>query len=369
MEAAALIDPEFWESDAPVLMGHPDNHPATLPGLIYFQTSGSTGEPKWIGLSRDALMTSATAVNAHLRVDRTSCWTLALPLHHVGGFGVAARARVAGCRIQRYEGKWNAEGFTRWLGESGGTHLSLVPTQVHDLVAAGLGAPACLRAVVVGGGKLPETTGRAARELGWPVLASYGMTEAGSQIATQGVELLEEPYVTGMLELLPCWEAATGEGGHLMIAGPALFQGTLIRDGAVWTYEERRSEWFTTSDVGEVRGREVLVAGRADSLVKILGELVDPVTVEGELLALSGAAPGTAVVLALPDPRAGNKLVLVHENVTTSEQWARVLDRYHADCPGFCRIHSIFGVRSIPKSPLGKPLRAALSRIVAEGSI
>lgn len=365
MEAAALIEPGFWEDDAPVLMGHAGDVPKGIPGLVYFRTSGSTGEPKWIGLSRGALQLSAAAVNAHLRVDGDSCWVLVLPVEHVGGFGVIARAREAGCRMEQFAGRWNAAAFTEWLAAVRGTHLSLVPTQVHDLVAAGLHAPADLRAIVVGGGLLPETTGRAARELGWPVLASYGMTEAGSQIATQGLELLGKPYVSRPLPLLSCWEAATGEVGRLMIRGPALFSGVLVHSEDGWKYEEHRGEWFATSDIASVEDRELHIEGRADSLVKILGELVDPVAVENELLALAGVAPGSAVVVAVPDPRAGNRLVLVHENVTGGPGWGQCLERYHATCQGFRRITEVVGVESIPKSPLGKPLRAAMTRIAA----
>lgn len=348
-----------------MLMGREGDVPSGIPALIYFQSSGSTGEPKWIGLSREALQVSAAAVNAHLQVDSSSCWVLALPLHHVGGFGVAARTWQAGCRIECYRGKWDAVAFTAWLKECAGTHLSLVPTQVHDLVSAKLCAPSSLRAIVVGGGILPEKTGRAARELGWPVLASYGMTEAGSQIATQGLELLERPYITGPLELLPCWEARTDDAGRILIHGAALFSGTLKEEAGAWKYEERRSEWFASSDLGHVAGRSLSIAGRADTLVKILGELVDPLAVEQELLALAGAAPGTAAVVAVPDPRAGQVLVLVHEIVTPAPSWPAVLERYHAACPGFRRITGVIGIESLPKSPLGKVRRGALSQWAA----
>lgn len=366
MEAAALMCPEFWDAESPVLMGHSGDYPADLPGLVYFKTSGSTGEPKWIGLSRESLMISAAAVNAHLEVGKESCWLLALPWHHVGGFGVAARSRQAGCRMERFEGRWDAATFSRWVERTGGSHLSLVPTQVHDLVAARLHAPASLKAIVVGGGQLPETTGRAARELGWPVLASYGMTEAGSQIATQGLELLEKPYITRPIGILPCWEAATGEDRRLKISGPALFRGTLRPQPDGWKYEEHRGEWFTTSDTGTVKDRELWIEGRADTWVKILGELVDPLAVEAELLAIAGAAPGSAVVVAVPDARAGSKLVLVHENVTDTALWERVLEQYHAHCPGYSRIAALLGIQAIPKSGLGKPQRAALSRFAEE---
>jgi O-succinylbenzoic acid--CoA ligase len=369
MEAAALMRPDFWEGGSPVLMGHSGDLPATLPGLVYFQTSGSTGEPKWIGLSRGSLLVSAVAVNAHLGVTADSCWILALPLHHVGGFGVLARSYHANCQMERYAGKWNPETFTRWLADRGGTHLSLVPTQVHDLVAANLPAPASLKAIVVGGGRLSEAAGRAARALGWPVLASYGMTEAGSQIGTQGLEVLGTPYVSQPIELLPCWQVAVGPEGRLMISGPALFSGTLRHDAGGWKYEEHRGEWFITSDLGTVKDRQLWIEGRADTLVKILGELVDPVAVEAELLAIAAAAPGSAAVVAVPDPRAGHKLVLVHENVTDSSRWQQVLESYHAGCDGFRRISSVLGIEAIPRGELGKPQRAALSRFAAQQMI
>jgi len=365
MEADVLKRPEFWEKEDPVMMGHPEPVPAGIPRLIYFKTSGSTGEPKWVGLSRSALQVSAKAVNGHLQVDAGSCWALALPLEHVGGFGVLARARQAGCRLECFEGKWNAAALAGWLSEVQGTHLSLVPTQVHDLVSADLRAPDCLRAVVVGGGVLAEAIGRAARALGWPVLASYGMTEAGSQIATQDLEVLDSPYVSKPIGLLPCWDAGTDSDGKITVKGAALFSGILKSTNGGWKYEERRGEWFTTSDTGSITGRLLNISGRADSLVKILGELVDPVAVETELLGLAGISPGRAVVVAVPDVRAGSRLVLVHEESSGPEAWRLAVDAYHRQCAGFRRISGVISMAAIPFSPLGKPLRKELSQIIA----
>jgi O-succinylbenzoic acid--CoA ligase len=220
---------------------------------------------------------------------------------------------------------------------------------------------------VVGGGILTEDTGHAARALGWPVLASYGMTEAGTQIATQRLDLLDEPYMKEPIDLLPCWEARTGETGRIEIRGDALFSGTLKREAAQWKYEARSGDWFATSDSGIVEGRQLRVTGRTDALVKILGELVDPVAVEAALLSLSGGlvAPGQAVVLAIEDPRAGHRLVLVHENSVKRDVLLYALDDYHSSCPGYCRIKELIAIEGIPKSPLGKPLRKELSRILA----
>ncbi|MCW1887169.1 AMP-binding protein [Luteolibacter flavescens] len=359
METSRLIRPDFWESDAPVMMG--GGPEADVPGLVFFRTSGSTGTPKWIGLSRRALMVSAAAVNRHLDVTRDSCWALTLPVDHVGGFGVVARVFESGCRLAEYGRKWDAAECAAWLGECGATHLSLVPTQVHDLVAAGLRAPASLRAIVVGGGVLAESTGRAARELGWPVLASFGMTETCSQVATQPLEVLDSPYHPLPIPLLPCWEARVDGDGRILLKGDALFSGMLVHGDGGWKYEERSSEWHVTSDSGRVEGRDVFLTGRADAQVKILGELVDPVAVEAELLTLSSRRD--FVVTAIPDERAGHRLVLVHEG--GDEAFAEALAAYHAACAGFRRISRCVAVERIPRSPLGKPLRKELSQIVA----
>lgn len=367
MEAPPLTDPGFWESDAALLLGGEPHAP--LPdecaGLVFFRTSGSTGTPKWIGHRRAALLASARAVNTHLHADASSCWALALPWRHVGGFGVLARVREAGCRLTILPGKWNPAEAVERLAREKVTHLPLVPTQVHDLVAAGLRAPRDLRAVVVGGGILPRSTGRAARALGWPVLPSYGMTETASQIATLRPDLLHLPYETGPLDLIDPWEAGTTGDGRLEVRGPSLFEGTLVPEGSGWKYEKRRGERFVTSDIGSAGGRTLTVAGRADTLVKILGELVDPVAAEAELLAAADLPPGAAAVVAVPDERAGARLVLAHGPELDPRQAETLIAAYNARCPGFRRIVAAVAFPEIPKSPLGKPLRALLTERTA----
>ena len=71
MEASALIRPEFWESDAPVMLG--GGPVADVPGLVFFRTSGSTGTPKWIGLSRRALLVKTSTVAALRHSARITC--------------------------------------------------------------------------------------------------------------------------------------------------------------------------------------------------------------------------------------------------------------------------------------------------------
>ena len=361
---------EFWNDPAPYAAGRFVDAIPNLPELrsqVLFETSGSSGTPKWIVLGKDALRVSADAVNAHLEVTVSSCWGLALPIHHVGGFGVAARAYAAGCRFEHFAPRWQPETFTRWLADFQITHTSLVPTQVHDLVAGQHRAPQCLRAVVVGGGRLDEATGRAAKALGWPVLASYGMTEAASQIATQSLAALDAPYQSAPIPILPIWQTKPGNDDQLLIAGPALFSGTLIQHENAWTYHARNFTWHETRDRVKLDAQGITPLGRIDTMVKVLGELIDLQSIEHELIALSegNLAPQKVAVVAIADPRSEHALVPVFDASVNRALIDQILEIYAKKAPGPHRLHEAVILEPLPLSPLGKPLRAEILQMVS----
>ncbi len=341
MNAEEILSDGFWQDGQ----------------TVSFRTSGSTGVAKNIVFGKEALLTSARAVNAWLHVDASSVWGLALPLHHVGGFGVAARANAAGCGFALFEGKWDAVRFGRWLVEKGVTHVSLVPTQVHDLLAAGLEAPPRLRAVVVGGGKFPDEAGQLARDKGWPVLASFGMTEAGSQIATQRIESLGDPFAESPMELLPIWEAEESPEGMLRIRGAALFSGT-VEEGV---FRERVGEWFTTKDRVRLSGRMLTPLGRADLLVKVLGELVDLEAVERRFLEIvrGAVSEGSFAVIDVPDARRENALLAVFEGDVPE----KAIASYQVQAPGLERFSRSLSFGRFPRTELGKLRRGELRRL------
>ena len=373
MDASLLTSTAFWEDSRPYAEGSFGGDITQLSGLsghVLFESSGTSGAPKWIALSKEALLASAHAVNQHFGVSPESCWALALPLHHVGGFGVAARAFAAGCRFEEFAGRWDPPVFCDWTGEIGATHVSLVPTQVHDLVARDLTAPETVRAVIVGGGRLDPVTGESARKLGWPVLASYGMTEAGSQIATQGLECLSGPYDNSEIPLLPIWDAETAGDGRLRISGKALFSGWLaIRDGR-WVFTSRAPGWHETDDRVRLEHRCITPLGRMDLRVKVLGELVDLEMIERELLAAAGGmlTPVDFVVLAVSDERAEHTLVPVFDAAIDRSVIEHALSAYAANAPGFRKLRPPVALAEFPRSPLGKPRRKqCMERLLAFG--
>ncbi len=372
MDAALLTSSGFWYDSGVFTFGKfPGKSPEAdrLLGHVLFETSGSSGTPKWVAISKPALLASAAAVNRHLHVTAGSCWGLALPVHHVGGFGVCARAFEAVCRLEVFGKRWAAGAFAEWIKEQQITHTSLVPTQVHDLVKAGLKAPGSLQAIVVGGGHLDVATGQSARDLGWPVLASYGMTEAASQIATQTLNELANPYQPAPLPLLPIWRADVSSEALLRISGPALFSGYVVSENNIWQFIPCENEWHLTSDRAMLGDGTITPLGRSDTLAKVLGELVDPEAIERELTALSEGklTAGTFAVVALPDERAGHVLVPVFESRIDRSAVESALIAYQITAPGFRRLQPAAFVSKIPRSPLGKLLRKQLAAGLANG--
>ena len=361
MDPSLLTKTAFWNDPTPVAMGDLAV-PSELKAHVLFETSGSSGTPKWVALSKMALWVSAAAVNRNLGVTEKSRWGLALPLRHVGGFGVATRAYIGGCSLRTFDKRWDATAFRDWLVRDRVTHTSLVPTQVYDLVKANLTAPKSLVAIVVGGGYLDPATGQAARDLGWPVLASYGLTETASQIATQGLDQLKLPYQAAPLPLLKICQVQTTPDGLLMIRGATMLSGYVI-DGKFVRHE---SDWFTTQDRVIVENDTLTPLGRADTLVKILGELVDPEAIERELRSLShgNLSHGSFAIVALPDLRAGHVLVPVFELSVDPAVIQSTLELYAEQAPGFRRLQPPITINQLPSTDLGKLRRSELVDIL-----
>lgn len=319
---------------------------AHMENQVGLATSGSSGgHGKLIVLSRDAILASARAVNERLGSTKEDIWFKALPDFHVGGLGILARAHLSGAVVREYSrDRWEPQTFIREL--DGATIVSLVPTQLFDLVQAGLSAPGSLRAAIIGGARLGEPLRLRARELGWPALPSYGLTECCSQVATALSP--DEPALT----LLSHVEARVTEG-RIEIRSPALLSGFIEEEFT----DPKRDGWFLTDDIGEVRGRELEVHGRSEDFVKVAGEGVWIPRLEERLRSLGYKSD--AAVLAARDERLGAKIVLL---ATLAAE--NLKEEFNRSVAPFERAREAYTVETIPRSPLGKLLRGQALALV-----
>jgi O-succinylbenzoic acid--CoA ligase len=376
METSLMLTKEFW-SDGGVWVAEAERteegsslaefalRELHAKDWCFFQTSGSEGKRKWVGLTKESLLVSAKAVNAHFGITQRDHWLLALPTHHVGGFGVLARAFLSGSRVTKLYGRWDAAAFAHRCKESGLTLASLVPTQVFDLVAGKLAAPKTMRVVLVGGGAMSTEVEQAAQALGWPVRRTYGMTETCSQVASQRT-------TGGEMEVLPIWTPDTDADGVLTVRGEALAKGHAVHEDGKWRWVPIQPETgLRTRDRVSLRregGRLFLrFLGRESGIVKILGELVALGAIQQQIEALRlklGLHSGDAVVCDVPDARKEARLVLAVSGLS-AEDSTRLQNRLNVMLRPFEQIEEICEVAEIPRGELGKARVEELRRLIS----
>jgi len=343
----------FKQQALAYLQGLPQQH-----NWIGFASSGSSaGGSKFVLFEPESLCCSAMAVNAHLNAY-SGAWLNVLPRYHVGGYMVGLRAALAGLEAIQATDRWDAAHCVDLLEKHRCSYLSLVPTQVYDLLQAGLSAPSSLRAVIIGGARLEQQLGEQARRLGWPLLQSYGMTESASQVATALPDCAA--FDNDNLPVLGIWQTRLDPQGRLQLKGQALASAILRYDKQTSRFALEHIEpgsWFTSNDRVSINDNKLSFLGRSDRQIKILGELLDLELMERQLSALCHCS---VVLLAKPHERQGATL----HAFGCSRQLQQVLQQWNASCPGFMRVSSCKQLQSLPLSALGKIDRTALSRLL-----
>src|SRR6188472_1087369 len=220
---------------------------ADHPGPAVIATSGSSGAPKQVVLSRGAVLASAAASTT--RLGGSGPWLLALPSSYVAGLNVMVRSLVAGHRPvvlgdHRPRDARVVDGY-----------LSLVPTQLHRWLddPADADALAALDTVLVGGGPVDPLLKERATNAGIRLVATYGMAETCGGCVYDGLPL----DGVGL---------AVATDGRVRLAGPTLFDGYL--DDPVATADALVDGWFLTSDAGRLdEDGRLRVLGRIDDMV------------------------------------------------------------------------------------------------------
>ena len=232
-------------------------------------TSGSTGVPKGVVLTHDAVAASARATSERLAVHADDHWLACLPLSHVGGLSVVTRALHAGTRLTVLPGFEVAA-----VEASGATLVSLVSTALARIDASRF------RTIVLGGSRPPDD--RPAN-----CVTTYGMTETGSGVVYDGLPL------DGV-------EVDIASDGEIRLQAPMLLR--CYRDGTTPFDDDG---WFATGDLGEWRPDGTLhVAGRRGDLIITGGENVWPEAVETALADHPGVAE--VMVRGIADPGVGS---------------------------------------------------------------
>jgi len=336
---------------------------------IWLRSSGSNSEIMLYALSKTAFLVSSEAVNEFLQLNKKDIWLNVLPLHHVGGLSIFARAYLTRSKvIDRSQDQWSPEKFHVWASESKATVTSLVPTQVYDLVKLKKSCPASVRIIVVGGAQLEPELYFQARALGFPVLPSFGMTETCSQIATASPysltikENLQKKIMPPLLKL-PHVEVKTTEGDILSIKSKALFTccAEWRPSQNEWSILWRAGEWYATKDRVKIAAikdvaQTIAPLGRLTEQVKISGEMVDLNSLNiqfAQFLSSKTQAKMDFHIFAQPDLRRGHEVVICMpvEAYQAADSWVA---EFNQTVLPVAKIQATYFVNKLPLSDLGK---------------
>lgn len=308
-----------WEtiSPAPVEIG-PEADPERVGTII--STSGSTGPPKGVCLTLANHLRAADSSRRNLDNTAADRWLVNMPFYHIGGLAILFRAATSGLSMVIHD-HFDAERTIDAIGHQAITHLSVVENTLRRLLDAweSRPGPSKLRAVLAGGGPVDVELLRRARMLGIPVLPTYGLTEASSQVATLHPDAPVAKLMTAGRPLPQCEvEIRNPEGdiappeteGEIAIRGPMVATKYWSRSGE--TTARAPDGWLATHDIGVLDTDGYLtISGRMDDMIISGGEKVFPAEVENALSHIPGIR--RAVVLGIADPRWGQAPVAMIE--------------------------------------------------------
>lgn len=281
----------------------PERRPPDESILAIVFTSGTTGRPKGVALSHRAFIASARASEQNLKWQDGDRWLLGLPIAHVGGLSILTRCLIARRTVvvarEVTEGRrLDASAIARAIEVYRVTLASLVPTQLEWLLSPSSSwrPPKHLRAVLLGGAPArPALLARAA-DLGVPVVTTYGLTEACSQVTTQVLGTVNRGEL-GAGAPVAGTEVRIGADGGVEVRGATLLSGYFPASSIPAIAPDG---WFATDDVGRFDANGHLhIVGRRSECIITGGENVFPSEVEAALEECPGVA--RACAFGVPD--------------------------------------------------------------------
>ena len=270
-------------------------------------------------------------------------------LHRVGGLAIVLRSAHIGGTV-RLLAKFEAAEFAAAL-RNGVTFASVVPTMLHRVLDIDPGPYQGVRAVLVGGGPIPDGLLERALAARLPVLPSYGMTETCGQVATLRPGSAVEPKA----HPLPGVELRIEPDQRIAI------RGRMLSPGYVGEPDRTPGEWFVTGDRGELDTDGALrVLGRADEVIVSGGVNIDPDLIEVAVSSIDGVE--AALVFGVPSQEWGMEVACLYVGSLEPHALESLLRERMSggQIPKRWR-----RVQALPMTDLGKPDRSRAIRLLS----
>jgi O-succinylbenzoic acid--CoA ligase len=323
---------------------HPGGEPVAVGTAAVVTTSGTTGTHKGVELTVAGLEATGRGYAAALDAPSDDRWLVCLPLHHVAGLAILARARVSGAPLTVHEA-FDLDAVAAAPRTVGATLISLVPTMLHRLVERGAPLHA-YRRIVVGGAPTPPGLRSRAEEAGAPVVDAYGLSETWGGIALDGVAV-------------PGVELSLSDAGEVLVRGDMVmraYRGQPTETAAAFTPDGA----FRTGDVGAMDGGRLRVLDRARDFVITGGVNVSPTAIEA-VLAEHPAADDVCVVGTADDEWGERVVAFFVVRASAAPPSLDELRDFARDRLAPAQLpRQLVVVERIPRTAGGKPLRREL---------
>jgi o-succinylbenzoate---CoA ligase len=326
-------------------MFQPDHPVLEADAAVVVATSGSTGAPKGVVISRAALRASVEAT--HRRLGGAGDWALALPPYYVAGLMVCARACVGGTRAVPVRSDLSD------LPEMAGNlaerrYISLVQAQLDWALrrSAVTSALASFSSVLVGGGPTDVNLVERALAAGIRVVTTYGMSETCGGCVYDGKPL------RGVA-------VDVSDDGQILVKSSTLFAGYRLRPDL--TAKVLIDGRFHTRDRGRWDAGRLVVLGRLDDMVITGGHKVDLADVDQAVQRWAAHHKAHAAALSIPDPVWGTMIMAVSDSSGSLEDLQSVVRQW---LPAYAVPRDLIYLEQLPWLPSGKPDRVAIRSMI-----
>jgi acyl-CoA synthetase (AMP-forming)/AMP-acid ligase II len=349
---------------------------------LIMASSGTTGAAKTIPLTEANLLATARQVSIHLGLTTEERGYSPLPLFHINALVVGVLASIVSGAQLVVDRRFSARTYWATVAEQHVTWLNVVPGIVSILADPGTPPPTA----AMDGVRLARsasaplaviTLERFEQRTGIPVVETYGMTEAASQITANPIGARRPGSVglpAGLSVRVTDAEGEpvpTGAVGMVSIAGESVVEEYWsTAEGAVPARPAVDADgWLATGDLGHFDDEGYLyLDGRADDVINRSGEKIHPREIEEVLLREPGVM--VASVVGRPHPVYGEEPVaFVVPAGELDEAWD-LPARLEARCEEFLGRHKqpaeFILMASLPVGPTGKVRRADLRRLPQE---
>lgn len=340
--------------------------------MIY--TGGTTGKPKGVVISHDAVLTNAINTISTWSIGEKDVTVNYMPLFHTGGINALAVPILLAGGKTVIGNRFDAEEALRMTNKYKATISLFVPTMYQEMISTDYfltEAFPSMRVFLSGGAPCPPQVYDAFREKDLHFKEGYGLTEAGpnnffirpeiarEKVGSVGKNMLFNEVMVVNDKGDVC---APNEVGELFLKGKHLFTRYWNNEAA--TTEVLFDGWLRTGDLAKYDEEgDYYIVGRKKDMIISGGENVYPQEIEQCLLLHDAVAE--AAVVGIPDEKWGERIVAF---VVANKGYFVDEEKLRLHCEKYLGRYKVpkqfFELESLPKTGVGKIDKKKLVEVV-----